>query len=559
MQDTYGATASVRPLKEHVVGPVRAMLVTLAAAVGLVLIMAGANVANLLLVCGAASQTELGIRAALGAGRGRMIRQLLTEASVLTVLGGALGLLVAVIGVHFFAEWLPADMPRADEIRVDGVVIGFTLGLSLVTGLVSGMFPALRAFRTGHGAARVVCTASTGTHDRRRVTNVLVATQVAVAVVLVVGAALLATSFCHLVSVDPGFRPEQLISATVAPPVFRYPDDPSRRVFFDRLIERVAALPDVRAVGVTDSVPFSGANYGGVFVVEGRPDPGTQGGDWPWADVRAVVSPDYLRTLGVPMLQGRPFTDTDQDGAEPVVLFSETLARSTWGTDDPLGRRIRFPGVESPWRTVVGVVADVRWNSLRGEQTSALYVSVAQGGTGPMSVLLRVASETSPAVANLRSVVRSLDVDATVSIRAVDRLIADSVAQSRVAVGLISAFALLGIILGGVGIYGVLALTVTQRRQEIGIRMALGATGLRVVCLVLQQGLTFALVGVGVGVLAAVILMPLASSQFYGVRAWDPVTFAGVLLFFVGVAAVASCVPARRAIRVDPQVALRNE
>ena len=191
-----------------------------------------------------------------------------------------------------------------------------------------------------------------GTRDRRRMANVLVATQVAVAVVLVVGAALLATSFRYLVRVDPGFRPEQLISATIAPPVFRYRDDPSRRVFFDRLVERVAALPDVRGVGVADSVPFSGANYGSVFVVEGRPHPGTQGGDWPWVDVRAVVSPDYLRTLGVPMVQGRGFTDIDRDGAEQVVLFSETLARSTWGTDDPLGQRIRFPGDESPWRTV---------------------------------------------------------------------------------------------------------------------------------------------------------------------------------------------------------------
>ena len=559
MGDTYGATASVRALKEYVVGPVRAMLMTLAAAVGLVLIMAGANVANLLLVRGAARRTELGIRTALGAGRGRLVRQLLTEAAVLTVLGGALGLLLAAVGVEFFGAWLPADIPRADEIRVDGVVIGFTLGLSLMTGLVFGMVPAVRAFRTGAGASAVVRNSSDGTRDRRRLADVLVATQVAVAVLLVVGAALLAASFRYLVRVDPGFQPEQLISADVAPPVFRYRDDPSRRVFFDRVIERLAALPDVRGVGVADRVPFSGANYGSVFVVEGRPHPGVQGGEWPWADIRAVISPNYLRTLSVPIVQGRGFTDIDLDGAELVVLVSETLARSTWDADDPVGQRIRFPGDETPWRTVVGVVADIRWNSLRGEQPSALYIPLAQGGTGPMSVLVRVTSEASPAVANLRSIVRSLDPDATVGVRAVDGLIADSVAQPRVAVGLTGAFAVLGIVLGGVGIYGVLALTVTQRRREIGIRMALGATGVRVVRLVLQQGLTFVFVGVGGGLLAAAILMPLASSQFYGVTAWDPVTFTGVALFFVGVAVVASCVPARRAIRVDPQVALRNE
>ena len=378
MPDTYGAMARVRSLKEHVVGPAQAMLVMLVAAVGLVLIMAGANVANLLLVRGAARRTELGIRAALGAGRGRLVRQLLTEAAVLTVLGGALGLLLAAVGVEL-AAWLPADMPRADEVRVDGVVIGFTLGLSLVTGLVFGMFPAVRAFRTGVGASAVIRRSSAGTRDRRRVANVLVATQVAVAVLLVVGAALLATSFRYLVRVDPGFQSEQLVSAAIAPGVFRYRDDPSRRLFFDRLIERLAALPDVRGVGVADRVPFSGANYGSVFVVEGRPHPGVQGGDWPWVDIRAVISPDYLRTLGVPMVQGRGFTDIDRDGAEPVVLLSETLARSTWGTDDPVGQRIRFPGDETPWRTVVGVVADVRWNSLRGEQPSALYIPLAQG------------------------------------------------------------------------------------------------------------------------------------------------------------------------------------
>ena len=558
MNDTYGATASVQTLQEHLVGPLEPMLLTLAAAVGLVLFMAGANVANLLLVRGTARQRELGIRTALGAGRGRIVRQLLTEAAVLTLLGGALGLLLATICVDLFAAWLPETIPRASEIRVDGAVIGYTLAVSLATGLVFGMFPALRTVRAGSSASLVVRKASVGARDRRRLANVLVATQVALAVVLVVGAALLATSFRHILSVDPGFRPEQLISATIAPPVFRYPDDVSRRAFFDRVVERVESLPDVGDVSVADSVPFSGENYGSVFVVEGRPDPATEGGDWPWTDIRAVVSPDYFRTLGVPILQGRAFTDIDRDQAEPVVLLSETLARTYWRSGDPIGQRIRFPG-ETSWRKVVGVVADVRWNSLRGEQASALYVPVGQGRTGPMSIFLRVTSETSPALAALRSIVRSLDVDTTVSIRRLDALIAESVAQPRVAVSLTSGFALLGIVLGAVGIYGVLALTVTQRRQEIGIRIALGATRWRVAQLVLQRGLTFVLVGVTVGLIAAATVMPLVSSQFYGVTAWDPGTFARVSLLFFVVAVVASCVPARRAIRVDPQVMLRNE
>jgi putative ABC transport system permease protein len=558
MPPDYGARATAIPLRDRLVGDVRPTLLVLLGAVACVLLIACANVGNLLLARGLARQKELAIRSALGAHRSRLVRQIFTESSLIAALGGACGLLLAATALALLQAWAPASLPRLPEVAIDRRVLEFTMAITLLSAVIFGAAPALRATAStlqpalGDGGRGGV------SRHRRRLAGALVAAEIALAVVLVIGAGLLTKSFWRLLQVDPGFRPDRLVAATVTPPEFRYRDVPARRAFYRDLLERLAAVPATGDAAVSDRLPFGGGNWGSVFIIEGRPDPAREGGDWPWSRVMAVASEEYLRVTGTPLLRGRGFTPADTAEGLPVVLVSDWLARRYWPDEDPIGRRIRFPG--SAWHTIVGVVGDVKWEGLAEAPAGALYQPLGQGRAGAMRVLVRSNADPAIVATTVRTVVASLDPDTPVDdIRTMEQLIARSVERPRLAAVLVGAFAVLGLLLGAIGVYGVIADAVGQRRQEIGVRVALGATTGRVRAMILREGLVLALAGAGAGLAGALAVTRLLSALLYGVSPTDPLTFALVPLLLVAVALLASYVPARRATRIDPVAALRAD
>lgn len=565
MPAEFGRKATAVPLRTQLVGNVRRMLLILLGAVAFVLLIACVNVANLLLVRTARRRREMAIRTALGAARGRLVRQMLTESMLLALTGGAVGLLLAFVGVRALTASLPSDTPRLAEIGVDGRVLIMTLGVAIATGLVFGLLPELRA---GNGNPQSALgesgRGSTAGVERRRLSGWLVSIEVALAVVLVTGAGLLTRSFRELMRVDPGFRTESLVSATIAPPAFRIHGDASRRLFYEQLLERIDALPGVRTAAITSRLPFGERNYGSVFRMEGRPNP-AQTGDWPWADIGATVSPDYIRAMGVRLIRGRAFTAADRPGAPRVVLINESLAQKYWPNEDPIGKRITGPGEAKPdasdWETIVGIVADVKHDQLGEAPRGAFYRPLSQARVDDiMSVVVRTSADPRVFAGRLRRVVASVDRDTPVSdIHTMTDLIASSLSRPRFALALLAAFGLLALVLGAVGIYGVIAYDVSQRTHEIGVRMALGARPDDVLRMVVRQGMVLVLTGIAAGLLAAAGVTRLLASLLYDVRPIDPVTFALVPIVLLGVALAASYLPARRAARVDPMLALRSE
>jgi len=565
MPAEFGRKATAVPLRTQLVGTVRPMLLILLGAVGFVLLIACVNVANLLLMRTAERQREMAIRTALGAARGRLVRQMLTESMLLALTGGAVGLLLAFVGVRALSASLPSDTPRLAEIGVDGRVLIVTLGVAIATGLAFGLLPALRAGAgDAQSALREGGRGSSAGVERRRLRGWLVSIEVALAVVLVTGAGLLTRSFRELMKVDPGFRTESLVSATIAPPAFRFHSDASRRLFYEQLLERIDALPGVRTAAITSRLPFGERNYGSVFRVEGRPNP-AQTGDWPWADIGATISPDYFRAMGMHLIRGRAFTAADRPGAPRVVLISESLAQKYWPNEDPIGKRITGPGEAKPdasdWETIVGIVADVKHDQLGEAPKRAFYRPLLQTGVEDiMSVVVRTNADPRVFAGRLRRVVASVDRDTPVSdIHTMTDLIASSLSRPRFALALLAAFGLLALVLGAVGIHGVIACDVSQRTHEIGVRMALGARPGEVLRMVVWQGMVLVLAGIAAGLLAAAGATRLLATLLYGVRPMDPITFAIVPIVLLGVALAASYLPARRAARVDPMLALRGE
>ncbi len=555
-----GVDALVLPLLDTVVGPAKRALLVLLAAVGLVLLIACANVAHLLLVRASARGREMAIRTALGAGRGQIVRQLLTESLLLAGAGGALGLLLGVWSIGLLRSLAPAEAPRLDGVGVDLPVFAFTLAVSVAAGLLFGLAPALqaarpdlvRSFKEGSRAA------GSG-RATRRLRGALVAGEVALSLTLLVAAGLLIQSFVRVLAVDPGFRPRDLLLARLALPDADYPEDAQVAAFYDQLLARLAQRPDVEAAAAVSLTPLSGSESDWNFLIEGQPLP--EPGQEPATAYRAAT-PDYFRTMGIPMLRGRALAPEDRLGAPPVVVVNQTFAERWFAGRDPLGRRIRMGSLESeePWSTIVGIAGDVHHRGLDQPPRDEVFLPHAQFPGRAMTLVLRAAGDPLALIPAVRAEVRALDRNVPVAEPEVmAEVVSSSVATSRFTTALLLAFAAIALLLAAVGIYGVTAYTVAQRAQEIGVRMALGADRRRVLVLVVRQGMAPILAGIAAGLAGAFAATRALSSMLFEVSPQDPRTFAGVALLLAAVALLANVLPAREATEVQPVVALRNE
>jgi putative ABC transport system permease protein len=550
-------------LHEATVGPIRPALMVLLGAVGFVLLIACANVANLLLARAAARESEMAVRTALGASRARLVRQLLTEAVILSLFGGVLGLLVATWGADVLVALEPQGVPRLGEVGIDRSVIAFTGGVALLTGLLFGLVPALQATGAGLGGTlKEGGRGGIGSSGRARVRGALVVAEMALAVMLLAGAGLLLKSFVRLQQVDPGFRFDDRLVFRVGLPDVAYAEAPKRVVFFESLLERVRALPGVSSAGAVVGVPLGGLSFVLTFDVEGRPP--ARPGEEPTMQIR-VATPDYFRTMGIPLRRGRLFTAADRAGSQEVVMLSETAARRFFPDEDPLGKVIRLgwgrgEGKPNVGGTVVGIVGDVKQLGLDEESQPELYVPYAQQPVGAMDVVLRTAVPPASLAGVVGRQVHALDPNIPVSsIRPMEQIVAASVSTRRFYMLLLSVFAAVALLLAAVGIFGVMSYAVVQRTREIGIRIALGARDGQVVGMVVRQAMFLALVGVGAGTVAALVLARTLEGLLFDLSPTDPPTFAGVAALLTIVALTASYLPARRAASVDPMIALRAE
>ena len=550
--------ATVTPLLDTIVGRGRPALLALMGAVGLVLLIACANVANLLLARATAREQEMAIRASLGAGRGRLVRQLLTESTVLALIGGGLGLLLGSWGTALLKTLAPSAAPRLDQVGLNLEVLLFTLTLALLTGVLFGLVPALQASRSD-----LAGTLRDGTRNAGGGSNLLrgflVIAEVALALTLLVGAGLLIRSFWLLTRVDPGFRPQQVMTANLALPRASYDTDEKTAAFYDRLTDRLAERPELAASGAVSVLPMApGGDSDVTITIEGRPP-------LAFADQLAAwyrqTTPGYFDAMGMRIVRGRGFSPRDRADSMPVVLVNETLARDFFPGEDPVGQRLKQGGPDSPdpWRTIVGIVGDVRYRGLGEETVDEIYLPQSQLPSRRMAVVLRPRSDAADPLAVLRAEVEALDPDLPVFAPAtMASLVADSVALPRFTTWLLMAFAALALTLAAIGIYGVLTYAVSQRTREIGVRMALGAERRHVVRLVVSRGLGLTLAGVGLGWLAAFAVSRFLEQLLFGVRPTDPGTFAVTAAVLLAVAALACWLPARRAARVDPVVSLRQ-
>jgi putative ABC transport system permease protein len=554
----------VNPFMNEVVGNVRPALLTLMGAVGLVLLIACTNIAGLLLAQYAARSKEIAIRAALGAGRFRLVRQFFWEGVLLSLLGAAAGVGLARIGIGLLVKLIPQEIPRLDQARLDWRVLGFTLLLSLATCLVFGLLPAWQASKPElqatleHGSR--TAGAATG---RQRLRQLLVVFQVSIAVMLVIGAGLMIKSFWRLRQVDPGFAPENVISMSLTLPSSKYADPQRINIFYNQLIERLSALPGVQAAAIAYDHPLV-ANWLDSFTIAGRPAP--EPGQTPSANFNPV-SWDYFRTVNTPVLSGREFTAQDDQDHPGVLIVNQAFVRKYFPGEKAIGQRLRISPPLRIWNSerltsfeIVGIARDVKSAGLNAEAEPAYYVPATQVPIQDMTVLVRTKSDPSMLVPALRQAVWTIDRDQPISnVNTLEKIVADSISQPRLNMLLMGLFGALALILAAVGIYGLLSYAVAQRTQEMGIRMALGAQVADVLMLILKQGMALALIGVVVGLTGAFTLTRLMTGLLFGVSPVDVPTFAAVGIVLSGVAFAACYIPARRATKVDPLVALRYE
>jgi ABC-type antimicrobial peptide transport system permease subunit len=556
-----GSTIGLIPVQEQLVAPVRPALMVLLVAVAFVLLIACANVANLLLTRASGRQLEIAVRAALGAGRVRLIRQVLTESVTLAVAGGGLGCLLAYWGVGALKALEPGSIPRIENVGIDPTVLAFTLGISIFTGILFGLAPAFRVSNSERMEALKEggSYASSGfdLFRRNKTRSLLAIAEVALAVVLLIGGGLLINSFTNLTDIDPGYDPETVLTFQVSLPQARYPDAPQRRAFYDQLLQRTEVMAGVTSAGVVNILPLTQNNMRIAFMIPGDGDSQQRAA----ADVR-IVSPDYFDAMGIPIVEGRGFTDQDRDGQQPALLVNQTFAERYFPNESPVNRE--FQAGPTGAQRVIGIVGDVRHQGLDRDVEPEVYFTYLQAaqmfGNMPLTFAIRTASDPMAVVPEIRRNVLDLDSSLSVdNIRSMEDRLYGSIAEPRFFAVLIGVFAAIALILASVGIYGVLAYSVSQRTREIGIRMALGAEKRNVLRLILGQGLVLTLIGIVSGLAGAFAVTRYLESMLFGLTALDPTVFVAVTALLTITAVLACYVPARRATRVDPIVALRHE
>jgi predicted permease len=559
-----GVGIRIVPLRDEMVGAVKPLLLILLGAVAFVLLISCANVANLLLARSASRRREVAIRVALGSSRSRLIRQLLTESTLLALAGGAAGLLLAEWGISLLLAAIPASliiyMPYLEGLALDAKVLGFTCALSLLTGIIFGLAPAFQASKTDLNEALKEGGKSSAGAARARLRNLLVVSEIALSLILLIGAGLMIKSMNRLLKVNPGFDTNNLLTFKLMLSSGKYSDEGRVIAFHDQLLARVGSLPGVKGAATTDLLPLTKGGNTGSFVVEGRPAPPP--GEETEGNIR-TISPNYFSVMGIPLVKGRFFSERDNKTAPNVLVINKTLADRVFPGEDAVGRRLVFvfDPLKQPWE-VVGVAGDENAIGLDSKVTPIVYFSYLQDGSNQIAVVARTESDPAAMVGAVRGEVSRLDPDLPVfGEMTMEQLISNSPATflRRYPAYLISFFAAASLGLAMLGIYGVISYSVTQRTHEIGIRMALGARGVDVLRLIVGQSMLLALAGVALGVIGALALTRIMMSLLYGVSATDPLTFVVTSLALTGVALGASFVPARRAMKVDPMVALRYE
>jgi predicted permease len=563
-------TIEIQPLQETLVGKVRPMLLVLLGAVILIVLIVSLNIANLLLARASGRQQEMAVRLALGASRGRMVRQMLTESMLLSLIGGAAGIATAVVTLRFILRFMPSNIPRLNEVRIDWVVLAFALLISILTGLVFGLAPALHSANGALSSAIREGGRGSGYSTKTgRLRDVLIVSELAFAVILMVGAGLLLRTLRDLLRENPGFNPTQVVTANTwlgvpnDPKTDPYLGIPGKATFDRELLRRMKAIPGVELAAITSSVPTTNSNpsaVGGLetesLAIEDRPVESSQ-------DLRAErirISPDYFKVFQATLLRGRSFTEGDEDGKPLVAILDESTARKYWPTRDPLGRRVRFgQDPTKPWTTVVGIVKDIKSDGLDIDGVPHIYVSTYQDPSKQVSVVLRTSLPATLLAPRIRHEIQSIDPGLPVfNISSMNDVLDRSLASRRFSAGLVGGFAGLALLLASIGIYGLLAYMVGQRSREVGIRMALGARRDDILRMFLGKGVALAGVGIVAGVVVSASTASMMASLLYGVRPHDPAVFLIVPLLLLAVAALASYLPARRATKVNPMIALRE-
>ena len=554
----YDATAAL--LKEELTQNGKPTFLILLATAGLVLLIACANVANLTLARLMRREREMAIRAALGAGKARLIRQLLTESTLLSLAGGALGLLLAAGGLRLLVTFAARFTTRASEIQIDGSVLLFTVLVSVATGLAFGLMPAFSSEQNLTAALKEGSGRTTSSTRRQRARSVLIVAQVAISFMLLIGAGLMVRSLIKLQQVKPGFNPESVLLMRISPNWSKHTTSDQNLLLYRRLLDKAQAQSGALSVAIASTFPLNplGITFGPFntrFQIEGQPlaagDPG------PEADIR-IVSPDYFATIRLPLVKGRTFTEQDKDKAPLVAMINQAMARHRWNDEDPIGKRVTFDQGQN-WTTIVGVVGDVKQYGLNREAADELYQPLEQN-VGANNLLVRTTSDPMSMAALMREVIHEVDPEIAIdNVQTLERVRSESLASPRLTAVLLGLFAALALVITAAGIAGVMALSVSQRTHELGVRMALGATSARVMAMVMRQGMTLVVAGLAVGVVGAFALTQLMSALLFSIEPTDPVTFLAVGLVLIAVAAVSCFLPARRVTAIDPMIALRSE
>lgn len=551
----------VTALQEQVVGDIKPALLVLLGAVGFVLLIACANVANLLLARAAARQKEIALRLALGAGRSRLTRQFLTESVLLAVIGGAVGLLLSIAGLRVLKTFIPDTISQAQAISIDAKVLVFTGLVALVTGIIFGLAPAMQVSHLDiNDTLKEGGRDAAGGTRGNRIRALLVIGEIAVSFVLLMGAGLLINSFMHLRNLHPGFRANHLLTMKIPLSEVKYPDKERRSPFYAEVLRRVQALPGVQSAAVAGNLPLTYDGDSMPIGIEGRTDPPP---DQRPDVILRVVGPGYFSTMGIPLVRGRDFSEQDKADSARVVIVSEKTARHFWPGENPIGKRLK-PGSTSrniPWIEIIGVVKDVRQNDFVSEPKMQMYMPYQQlNSFAPNALVVRTNVEPLSLAGAVRNAIWAVDKDQPVSnLRSMDEIVSEAVARQRFSMLLLGIFAALAMVLAAVGIYGVMSYSIAQRTREIGLRIALGAQKSDVLKMILRQGLRFVAAGLAIGLAASFVLTRVMASLLFGISATDPATFVSISLMLIAVALLASYIPAVRAMKIDPMLALRYQ